>query len=868
MSCDSDSYSDCCQPRRNFLKLSAVAGLAGALGAVTRASTLPPPPAPGAAPQAGDASRRFASPYAGVHLNRVAFPLGGIGAGMICLEGTGALSHASIRHRPDVFNEPCSFAAISIRGANPVARVLEGPVPAWKLYGSKGSARGAENTSFGLPRFDRVEFAARFPFATVTLADDDLPLRAELTGWSPFTPPDADSSSLPVAAVEYRFTNPTTQTVEAVFSFNSANFVAPAAKTPAPQAVRSTPGGFVLWAPGSPESPWNEASFAAAVDDSAVQVNHAWFRGRWRDALTMAWNDVAAGASYDRPPVTDGTPATGATLFVPFSLAPGASRTIALRLSWHAPKTNLRTDKDADPVAAGGQPEAERYYRPWYAARFAGIAEVDAHWRQNYAELRQASARFADCLHDNTLPPEVTEAVAANLAILKSPTVLRQADGRFWAWEGCNDDSGCCGGSCTHVWNYAQALPHLFPTLERTLRETEFGPSQHESGLQNFRASLPIRRPDQRQGRPAADGQLGGIIKVYRDWRISADTAWLRTLWPKVRQSLDFCIETWDPGRKGWTEEPHHNTYDIEFWGPDGMCTSIYLAALLAAVRMGRALGDDISGYESLLAAGRKRIETELFDGEYFFQMIQWKGLRADAVAELHKMKIQPTPEVLTLLEKEGPRYQYGTGCLSDGIIGEWFAQVCGLGPVLDPAKVASHLRAVHRHNLKKDLSAHANPQRPSYAAGSEGGLLLCSWPKGGKPSLPFVYSDEVWTGIEYQVASHLIIMGAIEEGLEIVRVCRARYDGRVRDPFNEYECGHWYARALASYALLQSLSGARYDALDRVLHLSPPRAGDFRCFLATATGYGTVGVRDGKPFLDVRSGTIPLNKINYTPRA
>jgi hypothetical protein len=222
------------------------------------------------------------------------------------------------------------------------------------------------------------------------------------------------------------------------------------------------------------------------------------------------------------------------------------------------------------------------------------------------------------------------------------------------------------------------------------------------------------------------------------------------------------------------------------------------------------------------------------------------------------------SPEARALLEKEGPKYQYGSGCLSDGVLGSWMAMVCGVGQVLDPGKVTSHLASVHRYNLKKDLSAHANPQRPSYAYGAEGGLLLCTWPKGGAPALPFVYSNEVWTGIEYQVASHLIMMGKVQEGLEVVRTCRDRYDGRIRNPFDEYECGHWYARALSSYALLQALSGARYDAVEKVLYLRPRIAGDFRCFLATATGYGTVGVKDGKPFLEVRSGTIEAREIRY----
>ena len=164
-------------------------------------------------------------------------------------------------------------------------------------------------------------------------------------------------------------------------------------------------------------------------------------------------------------------------------------------------------------------------------------------------ELRNNSKQFSDCLYDTTLPSEVVEAVAANLTIIKSPTVLRQTDGRLWSWEGCGDDSGCCHGSCTHVWNYAQAIPHLFPSLERTLRETEFGPSQSDAGHQTFRSNLPIR-PVEHDFHAAADGQLGGIMKVFREWRISGDTEWLRGLWPKVKRSLDYCIETWDPAHK------------------------------------------------------------------------------------------------------------------------------------------------------------------------------------------------------------------------------------------------------------------------------------------------------------------------------
>ena len=800
--------------------------------------------------------------YSGPRLNRVAFPLGGFGTGMICLEGTGALSEVSIRNHADVFNEPGMFAAVGIVGPKPLARVLEGPVPGWKVFGARGSAQGSGG-SLGLPRFGHASCKVRFPFATISLTDTAMPLAIQLTGWSPFTPGDADSSSFPVAGLEYRFNNISHHAVKAVFSFNTRNFLPLDGNDK--RGVGATPDGFTIWsAAAKPEEPWRDAAVSITVDDPAVQVNPAWFRGGWYDPLTMAWKDVEAATAFSRPAIMEGAPSPGATLFVPFELAAGASKTITVRLAWYAGHTNLR--EGTDPPGTPPPSADEKYYRPWFAGRFADVAAVATHWRQQYRDLRDRSEQFATCFYDTTLPPEVIDAVSANLGILKSSTVLRQSDGRFWAYEGNADTNGCCGGTCTHVWNYAQAVPHLFPALERTLRDTEFGPSQDERGHQQFRTALPIR-PQVHNFHAASDGQLGGIMKVHREWRISGDTAWLRAIWPKVRASLDYGIATWDPDHKGWVEEPHHNTYDIEFWGPDSMVTSFYLGALQAAVLMGKALNDDVSGYAELLATGTTRANSELFNGEFFIQKVVWKTLRAskaDAQNDVYGLNSY-SPEARALFDKEGPKYQYGSGCLSDGVLGAWLSLVCGVGQVLDPAKVTSHLTAVHRYNLKTNLSAHANPQRPSYAVGREGGLLLCSWPKGGALALPFPYSNEVWTGIEYQVASHLMLMGKVAEGLQIVRTCRDRYDGRVRNPFDEYECGHWYARALSSYALLASLSGARYDAVDRVLHLRPRIQGDFKAFLSTATGYGTVGVRGGKAFLDVKSGTINLREIKYS---
>jgi hypothetical protein len=336
----------------------------------------------------------------------------------------------------------------------------------------------------------------------------------------------------------------------------------------------------------------------------------------------------------------------------------------------------------------------------------------------------------------------------------------------------------------------------------------------------------------------------------------------MQRLFPKIRESMDYCIETWDPRHRGVLEEPHHNTYDIEFWGPDGMCTSFYLGALAATVEMGTALGEDVTHYRDLLESGKKLLETELYNGEYFIQQIRVDGLRATdpVAASAIGIGMNYSPEAIALLKKEGPKYQYGPGCLSDGILGAWIAEMAGMEDVVDPVKVRSHLNAVHRYNYRSDLSDHVNPQRPTFGQGGDAGLLLCSWPEGDELTLPFVYSNEVWTGIEYQVASHLMRMGEVEKGLEIVRAVRDRYDGRVRNPFNEYECGHWYARAMASYGLLQGLTGVRYDAVDQVLYVDS-RVGDFTSFLSTESGFGAVSLKNGSATLDVAYGDIPVKK-------
>jgi len=833
--------------------------------------------------QPGNKESAFNGTYEYEYLNRIAFPMGGIGAGMICLEGTGGISHVSVRNKPDIFNEPFIFSAISIKGLENGAKVLEGPIADWKVFGNAKTGNGNGKGASGYPHFEKATFSARFPFATVDLEDDDIPLEVSITGWSPFIPGDADNSSLPVASLEYKFKNTSNETMEALFSFHAENLMQ--IEKPSVWGGRFEKGGvisgirngFLLSQSCTPEKAHYKGDFAIFTDNKNTVTDLCWFRGGWFDSKTIIWEDLSE-FTYEDDTTTVGS--KGASLYVPVNLKPGEEKTVRLQMAWYVPHSDLRIGPEptaeelSDVQEASCDPEtgccppsdAGLYYEPWYSAQFEDINELTSYWSKRYSDLRSESQIFSEAFYNSSLPGEVLEAVAANLTILKSPTVLRQKDGRLWAFEGCHDDAGCCHGSCTHVWNYAQAIPHLFPALERTLRETEFEISQDPSGHQNFRSALPIRLTGH-NFHAAADGQLGGMMKMHREWRVSGDTKWMKERLPSVKKSLDYCIQAWDPEGKGILEEPHHNTYDIEFWGPDGMCTSFYLGALEAFVAMGSEAGLDVSEYRELADKGIAFMESDLYNGTYFIQKTQWEGLRAADPIEASKKSMGGfySPEALKMLEKEGPKYQYGNGCLSDGILGNWIGEMCYLDNFLDKEKVRSHLVSIHKYNYKHDLTDHVNPQRPGYAINKDGGLLLCSWPDGDEPSLPFVYSNEVWTGIEYQVASHLMIAGEVEKGLDIVRAARERYDGRVRNPFNEYECGHWYARAMSSYGLLQGLTGIKYDAVDKSMEIHSKVGDNFTSFFSTQSGWGNLEFEENEITLKVAYGYLDLRELEFT---
>jgi uncharacterized protein (DUF608 family) len=805
--------------------------------------------------------------YEGQNLLQIAFPLGGIGAGTVCINGIGALQDFSIRNAPSTSAEPDrhlpldgGFALLHLPKTG-LTRLLEGPFPPEKIYNQGLKSQGYNGAGYeGLPRLRNVTFRGEYPFAHVDLSDPDVPLTIAIRAFNPFIPLDDKHSSLPCAILEYTLSNPTKQTIPFQFSYHLTNLAQKGCQTSVHSQVLDGLGVFF-----ENDDPAESSSFGSAalgILDADPQIKACWFRGGWFDAISALWREISSGTFQPKGDTADIAKheRTGGSVLVEDSLAPGQTVTYPVVITWYFP--NIVDPRCSDESAC----DCQRWH-PYYTTQWQDAADVLHYVNEQYAYLTSQSEAFHQALFSSSLPAVVLEAVSANLAIIKSPTVLRHEDGGLWAWEGCFSNAGCCPGSCTHVWNYAQAIPHLFPVLERTFREQELLRSINEQGHINFRSAPPGEETTHTY-HAASDGQLGGIIKVYRDWQISGDHAWLQSIYPNVKRSMDFCIEQWDPRHRGLVEEPHHNTYDIEFWGPEGMCSSFYIAALTVMSLLARAVDDssDAGFYEQLARIGAENIDAICFNGNYYQQRVRYEGLRDRSFVELLASFGDHPTEEQQLLLKEGPKYQYGSGVLSDGVLGAWLAWVCGIETPQDHKHIRQHLQSIWQHNFKPSLWQHANTQRPGYAIGEEGGLLLCSWPNGGKPTLPFVYSDEVWTGIEYQVASHMIANGMLAEGLTLVHTLRARYNGHTRNPWNEYECGNYYARAMASYALLPALTGFHYSAVNKTMHLAPQIDIDpLVCFFSTASGWGTFTLDQQKRTLniDLKVGSLILDTLN-----
>jgi uncharacterized protein (DUF608 family) len=851
--------------------------------------------------------------FRGAGLSEIAFPLGGLGTGTVSLGGRGQLRDFEIFNRPAKGNVlPFTFFALWAQAAGqaPVAKILEGQVPPPYRNGF-GEPQPQLN---GVSRFAQATFQGAYPTATMQLTDPAVPVTATLTAWNPFIPLNVHDSALPVAIFEWTFTNPGDVPVAISLAASLSNPLTPRdanghnveqGATNTYQAVGNMRGVLFSHPQADPQAP-ETGTLALTTTWADLDVQTHWYRGGWWDRCHIFWDDFAADGRIEHKYDTDPSPSQGdvSSLVLHATVPAGGSITLPVLMSWHFPR--MVNPWRGSPEALAKQPNPVAVLDTYVGAHFADAWAV-AHYVSTACDrLRAETDCWRDALFASTLPTHVLDAVSSQASIMRSPTCFLLADGNFFAWEGCADDHGCCHGSCTHVWNYEQALAFLFPQLERSMRRTEFLHNTRPSGNMAFRTELPPGS-SLSNFKPCADGQMGAIMQVYRDWQLSGDDDFLTELWPQVKRALEYAwtmtpeqmdaearSETigyaqgakrgidslWDPDKDGVMEGEQHNTYDIEFFGPNTLCTALYLGALRACEQMARYLGEPekVEEYRAVYESGRRKVDDELWNGEYYIQQV--KVIPEVTIPDMLKnpartdcpptcaCKQAPGGSAPALADGDAlPKYQYGLGCLSDQLLGQWAAHVFGLGYLLDPAHVATAVRSIFTSNFRAPIGGFSNVQRV-YALNEEAGLLLCSWPHGNRPALPFVYADEVWTGIEYHVAAHLIYEGWIDEGLSVVKAVRDRYAGYNRNPWNEFECGHHYARAMASWSVKLALDGFTFSATDGRLGFAPKiHAAAYRTVWSTGTGWGEYAqnTAEGSYTLTVRYGTQTLRRLDLT---
>ncbi|MBN2206147.1 MAG: hypothetical protein JW742_01975 [Candidatus Aminicenantes bacterium] len=830
--------------------------------------------APGSVASAGAADGNGTWPvlkaYDRDHLARISLPLGGIGTGTVGLGGRGNLRDWEIMNRPAKGYTPSRgqqtgpFFAVfaAAEGGRAFVRALEGPLPVEAYENSHGSTA----TNHGLPRFGEASFAAAYPLGQVLLSDPAAPLEVRLEAFNPLVPCDVEASGLPAAVLRYVLINKTEAPLRAAVCGSLPNFIGADGSSPARDwkgdplttgckanriAFRSKPllSGLYLTSEGvDVKSPaWGTIALTV-LDQPVVSRRTGWPDKGWGSALLDFWDDFAAdGALSERPVPAEDMPM--GSLAAEVVIPAGESRAITFLLTWHFPNRMTWTPKDAPEDLIGN------FYTTLYADAWDAAEKI----APRLPVLETATVDFVRAFCGSDLPAEVKEAALFNLSTLRTQTCFRTPDGLFFGFEGCSNSSGCCWGSCTHVWNYEQATAHLFGRLARSMREVEFGRAVDANGLMSFRVGLPLDRA-RGFGRAAADGQMGCIMKAHRDWRLSGDDAFLRRLWPNVRKALEFCWIKggWDADRDGVMEGCQHNTMDVEYYGPNPQMGIWYLGALRAGEEMAGRVGDRAFAAECrrLFERGRAWIDANLFNGEYYVHEVRPPRAASD---------IAPGLVVGMGASDVGrPDYQLGQGCLVDQLVGQFMAHVGGLGYLVDPTHVRTTLANILKYNRREGFNGHFNCLR-SFVLGDETALLMASYPKG-RPENPFPYFTEVMTGFEYVAAIGLLFEGETAEGVRVIRDIRNRYDGRKRSPFDEAECGHHYARAMASWAAVPALSGFRYSGVEKALAFAPA-AGTW--FWSSGDAWGTCRIEAGgdvyRVGLEVRGGRVGLGSFELS---
>ena len=820
--------------------------------------------------------------YTGSQTNEISFPLGGLGTGSIGLSGSGRLIDWEIFNRPSKgsVNGFSHFAVKAEREGKVIdARILNGD-----LAGSYNGRYGRPNfyegigfgpereTLFGMPHFRQHEFRGEFPFSEIAFSDEKFPAEVKLLAFNPFIPTNDKDSGIPAAFFEFNLTNTTQENLE----YTVVGVLGNPFTSQGYNEVHQV-GDYHLLRAGTDhpdKSAFEYGDLTIATDADECSYQEYWYRGAWSDPLEVYWRDLtnpgrfenrqyARDESYN-PPMAWHDRDNG-SLAAHITLAPGESQQVRFIIAWNFPNNRNYWQSNADERAesVGLKNAWKNYYATLWDDSRASASYALQEWDRLYTE----TTLFKDALFSSDIPDIVIEGISANLSVLKSPTVLRLEDGTFYGWEGVGEFSGCCEGSCTHVWNYAQALAFLFPKLERSMRTANYKYNVDQDGGSHFRLQLPLG-VGYIDFRPCADGQFGDVLKTYRDWKISGDTDWLKSIWTAIKATIEYAWsdknpDRWDPEKTGVLWGRQHHTLDMELFGPNAWLTGYYLGALKAASEMAIALDEQDFADELMLIfeRGKAWADENLFNGEYYGQVVD---LNDRNILTPFDIGDDRASDLYWSEEHQEVKYQVGEGVEIDMVIAQWHANLYGLGEIFDPKQVKQALEATFRYSFKTSMRDEYNPFR-LYSVGDDAGLVICSWPEGSyKPAIPLPYSQETQNGYEWAAASQMVQAGLVDEGLKCIEAIRARYDGEHRNPWNEIECGSNYARSLASYSLLNIFSGFQFDMVKGFLSFDPIQysEGVFSCFWSLDTAWGRVELTDSSFTLNILYGSIGLNQL------
>ena len=798
--------------------------------------------------------------YRGRNIKNISFPLGGIGSGCIGLAGNGALIDWEIFNRPNknTLNGYSHFAIRVNDGEKTLVKVLHGDTNESLMGMHDGSAQYIgfgfgphKNSMAGFPHFKSVVFDGKFPTAHLCFSEEGFPVVARLRAFNPFIPHDEDNSGLPAAFFEWEIENLLDRDIQCAIAFNVGN---PAKRSVNQQVERDEYKGICFKNADQAEDEIGYFDLCALTDHDDTDVQEYWYRGGWQDSCTVYWKNFSQAQRMPRRTYEDAGKYDHGSLVSHVSVPALGKQRIRFVLTWNVPNQYNYWSPYQDETGK------DVTWKNYYATMFSNSEASAIYAMRSFEALYEKTVAFSDALWSCTLPEAALDAISSNLSVLKTPTVLRLEDGSLWGWEGCHETEGSCEGSCQHVWNYAYALPFLFPRLERSLRENTIKYALTESGSTEFRVPLPLGR-ELSGFRACVDGQMGEVIKCYREWKLSGDSRWLKEHSDQIFRMLEYAWsdqnpDRWDADRDGVLEGRQHHTLDMELFGPASWLEGFYLLALDCAAQMADAVEapERAKEYRLLYEKGKKWTNEHLFNGRYFCQQIDLKDKTVIDRFDAQKYWNDEAQEI---------KYQIADGCIIDQMLADWHAVLIGCNGVFDTDKKQIALKNLYANNFKESMREVTNMWR-SFAVNDESGTVICSYPQSVRiPTIPIPYCEECMTGFEYALAGLMIANGYVCEGERMVEAVRGRFDGEKRNPWNEFEAGSNYARSMASYALMPIYSGFSFDMRKGCIGFSPVSKEKGRYLWSVGNTWGTVEISDRKQLLRVCGE--PLHLSSYT---